>query len=340
MSLELLDYPGVNSAGVAIRNDRKVMLVTVDDITADAVSVIPESFDGYPVVVEERERGEPHFIDPGGPITVLGSGGTRGFVMTDGTDIFLTGNAHVLVDSGTLGFFPDNPQDEFATATVKGVVPLNDGTTLDFGWIRSHVPLEPSVKGIGNVQSGWKGASFLQPVIKSGDRTGVTQGRVTQPSASVELTNGVRYTDIAVANYHADGGDSGSPVLARTGEPYAPLGLHFGGNDQLSYFCKLSNVESETGLTVVSDYDAQVLQCGTNGGSVGPGLELGIKADVWTTSTEGSHTASFYVDGVKFDEVSFDAIGDATRVRSRLIPHGELLGEGIQGPVPVEINVD
>ena len=92
-------------------------------------------------------------------------------------------------------------------------------------------------------------------IIKSGRTTGVTQGKVTQVDATLQILYGNNiavFEDQAVSNVPCGGGDSGSIVLADD-ESGDAVGLLFAGTQdgKTMIMCRIQNVMDLLGVEIV-----------------------------------------------------------------------------------------
>ncbi|MFB9804975.1 S1 family peptidase [Haladaptatus pallidirubidus] len=151
------------------------------------------------------------------------------------------------------------PDDK--TGELLGYVTVEDGAVVDVA-ARSVDPEQDSAE-YHELDDSWPTTVRREEyrsmkgktVTKTGRTTGVTKSQVKATSASVRVRFGDAGTltlrDQCIAGAMSEGGDSGSPVfLDSSGEL---VGLLFAGSARQTIFNKISNVESELGVELLTD---------------------------------------------------------------------------------------
>ena len=88
-------------------------------------------------------------------------------------------------------------------------------------------------------------------VVYSGRTSGIKTATVDKVNVVANMANGMRFTDQFRLNKPAIGGDSGAPVYTQTGNGLLPGGMVFAGNENHAYCNYASNIEAESGLTIL-----------------------------------------------------------------------------------------
>lgn len=278
---QLLEDENVSSVGIGLDdNGNEVMIVGVKTGTSTQF-VLPQSLQSEPVQVEEvgeftpevvastvdpqafdhkgRHRPVPAGVSAGHPQITAG---TVGFVLTDGSQKFTGSNNHVYanVNNASAGdaIYQPGPTDGGTSsdqaATLEGYIQLEDGALVDYAWGSMDVEFENKLADYATPTGSPRRVQVGDVLKKSGRTTGVTEGTVKQVSVTVTVNYGsTSYTlkDQIFADDMSDGGDSGSAALFKSDE--APAGVIFAGNDNTSVLNQAVNVESETGLQIVTE---------------------------------------------------------------------------------------
>lgn len=282
----LLAHDGVTMVGESVENGQRVLVISVRPGSGLGPTGFPETVQGLPVFVEEREAPDriataprdvtQHDIsshrslvrptEPGtsvGPLNIS-SAGTLSFLMTDGDKHYISSNEHVFTAGGvSVGksimqpASPDldlsEPGDWIIGAYDDRIVP-HDGATVDMAWGEVSMEVDHSnvVHGVGRVE-GVRSPSPDDDVVKSGRTTGVTSGTVDQVGVSLEVkSSGVILDDQVITDSDiSDPGDSGAPVLHDDGSNDAACVIWGAGNG-FSAMCDATNWESASGLSIVT----------------------------------------------------------------------------------------
>lgn len=281
LSSELLTKDGVSGIGIGEDEDgNEVVVVNVESGKAHTVA-IPEEYQGEGIEVRETgpfysevaRTGEPQNIDrkskhrpvpcgvSAGHVNI--TAGTAGFIMEDGSgNRYPSSNNHVYADVNEASegdaIVQPGPQDGGTSSdqsgTLAGSIPLENGATVDFAWIDSGVKHTLELAGVGTPKGDIAEVSVGDTLIKSGRTTGVTTGTVEQVSADLNVGYGnttYQIKDSILTSNMSQGGDSGSAVLKENTNQ--PVGVLFAGSSSATLHSKASNVEAESGLTIVTE---------------------------------------------------------------------------------------
>lgn len=365
VKFDLVGLDGVTSAGIGIEDGMETLVVTVFPLNdehrgrvGDFVATVDpvgdfETVGDLPVVIKEdsyqlaaprshapqdhRQRMRPV---PGGvsigtrSIQFAGATGTSAFVMTDGSERYLSSNNHVFTnvsnhdigepvvqpgidDGGSVG--PDT------VGNLAGFVPVEDGVTADFAWASMDVGIDSSAFQLGEIGPSVADPNIGDDIVKSGRTTGVTRGTVSRTGVTIGVAwdnSVVTFTDVIESDMHIMGGDSGSPVFLDDSEPYTPAGLVFAKSNQTgaSVCCLLSNAIQESGLSLVTDSTVTVTDCSPSTETLLPGQSMTVSATIDAPSPTDA-TVEFSINGTVMDTQSVTAPVSTT---SRDIEHGEL----------------
>lgn len=265
------EIPDGKLARERIDDDTKV--VEVNDITAHGVRAQLES---------PRRRYRP--VRPGvSEMNASGGAATAGFMarVTDPSaaeiglnaeqgDVVRVSNQHVYgrSENAEVGepIVQPSPIDGDSNGTVGEYIGgslLEDGSPADAA-VRSVSKSERRSQraymphGIGPMKTGNGSVLRGDSVQKTGRTTGLTDGRVTATSATVDVSYGdahekVRRRDVLVTTATSKGGDSGAPLLTKpeSGRP-ALIGHVFSGSDRVSIADKLENIEEQLGVSALA----------------------------------------------------------------------------------------
>lgn len=262
--------PGVVSVGEAIRDGRRVAVMTLEHGTDPATVSVPDTLEGHPVVIDysdpitpdvDIDNGRSGIVRPVRPGAETAAGasmykGTMGPLMVadDGT-YYLTSNAHVWSEHASLGTSVTQPQWFGDVDPRVKVGTLEDGAYGSGEAADAAIAVSDPATGVSTqiydtsvTQSGSRSPSVGDMAEKSGITTGVTAGEVTQTGVYVNDAGGL--PDQFFYDAHTDPGDSGSPVYdPETGEV---LGIHWGGTSSGGVASDITNVEEIFGLSVAT----------------------------------------------------------------------------------------
>lgn len=88
------------------------------------------------------------------------------------------------------------------------------------------------------------------PVTMYGSKTGSNWGSITNSSMSLPTESGVYLSDVAMASYYSEGGDSGAPIVySQNGINYV-VGIHHGKYGGEPIVIKESNIRSQLGAII------------------------------------------------------------------------------------------
>lgn len=280
LSTELMDQDNVAGVGIGEDDDgNKVVVVNVNEGEADSVDIPEEHEDD----VEVRETGpfyaeivrskEPEEIDrtgkhrpvPGGVSVghVDVTAGTAGFIVEDDDGNQYAGsNNHVYADTNNAsegdtiiqpGSVDGGSGSSDKSGELAGYVPLEDGVTVDFAWATQIAEYELNIAELGTPDGSPVDPAIGDNLIKSGRTTGITEASVEQIGVNVTVNYGdatYQINDCIITGDMSDGGDSGSATLMK--DSMEPVGVLFAGSNTATVHNKATNVESETGLTIVT----------------------------------------------------------------------------------------
>lgn len=267
----LESYPRVHSVGESERNGDPIVVLSVPHGTTAAT--LPETVEGYPVEVVEREPETRHSgfearhrpVQPGietANTDIPGGNGSIGYVMRDGNDYYITSNYHVWdSDDGQIG-------DRIVQPGVNKTTPAEDTIAhfagskyfhqadVDLAWARLSAGVSARINlfEIGARPKGKRDPTVGWPTVKSGQRTGVTTGEIVETGVSLRASpNAVAHNQFRCTPM-SNHGDSGSPIMTNDGNNDA-LGLIWGGGSETTLCCPIDAVESASGLTLVTADD-------------------------------------------------------------------------------------
>ena len=279
---EMLDKPGVAGIGVALNKQGKPVIEIFKE--KNDVPDLPATLEDVPVesittgLIQPRSLPTDRFPRPV-PIGVSGglSGvatGTMGARVTDGTNVYVLSNNHVLagVNTASIGdpiIQPgdvdggSDPGDRIATLAAYQTIDFNGGTnTMD-----AAIALTTTANmGVATPADGYGAPSALttpafigQAVLKYGRTTGLQLGSVTTTDVSVDVCY-IAFGDFCLQQARFAGqfsispgpfsapGDSGSLIVSQSGNQ--PVGLLFAGGDGLTIATPIDVVLNRFGVTV------------------------------------------------------------------------------------------
>jgi hypothetical protein len=276
----LLDKKNVHAVGIGLDDDgNEAVIITVEEGTAESLSLPQELENTNTRVVEgeeftievvsqiaepqagRKEKNRPVVSGVSvGHVDV--TAGTVSYVLTDGSTQYTASNNHVYanINKGEEGDTIIQPGSadggtvDDQSATLAGYVPVEDGTTVDVAWASQEVEHTNELVTVGMPRGEPERPEVGDVVVKSGRTTGVTTGEVRQVSVSVDVNFGdagvITMKDQFITTDMSDPGDSGSAVLFE--ETHLPAGLLFAGSSRATVMNYATNVESETGLEIVT----------------------------------------------------------------------------------------
>lgn len=83
-----------------------------------------------------------------------------------------------------------------------------------------------------------------------GSKTGATWGSITNSSMSFTAENGAYLSDVAMASYYSEGGDSGAPIVYNQNGINYVVGIHHGKYGGEPIVIKESNIRSQLGAVI------------------------------------------------------------------------------------------
>src|SRR5262245_55176204 len=279
---KMLDKPGVAGIGVTLNKQGKPVIEIYKE--RDDVPDLPDSLDGVAVesvttgLIEPRSLPTDHFPRPV-PIGVSGglSGvatGTLGVRVTDGTNVYVLSNNHVLAGVNTANIGDpiiqpgdadggSDPGDRIATLAAYQTIDFNGGTnTMDAAIALSSVTdLGASTPddGYGAPSAVTTPAFIGQAVQKYGRTTGLQLGNVAALDVSVDVCYLLLFNtcfqearfagqiSVSPGPFSAPG-DSGSLIVTQGGNQ--PVALLFAGGDGLTIGTPIDLVLQRFGVTI------------------------------------------------------------------------------------------
>lgn len=228
--------------------------------------LLPDSADAIPSPVDLATVDRRRPVPPGvsiGHVDV--TAGTSGFLATDGSTTYQISNNHVLADlnSGSAGdaILQPGPADggttNDAVGSLAGYVDLDlggSGNPVDVAWYEPSVDLDPVVNNVGEPTNHVTEPELGDEVTFSGRTSGLSTALVDKAhvAINVELEGGTTtFTDQFRIDTPLIGGDSGCPVVVETDDGPVPAGIGFAGSDSRGWCNYITNVEDETGLTIL-----------------------------------------------------------------------------------------
>jgi PKD repeat protein len=260
----IMGIDGVVGTGVALDAAGRPVIRIFTQVPG--VTGIPERLEGVPVSVEvtgmfvARQDPKTRFARPvpigvstGHPEITAGTIGAR---VTDGTEVYILSNNHILANENDAGegdaaLQPGPydggtaPDDIIGWLSAWDTIDFNGGdNTIDAAIARSttaYLGYSTTAAGYGTPSSTTKGVSLGQVVRKYGRTTGLTEGNVSEISVTVDVCyecagamckkckKSARFVDqiaITPGNF-SGGGDSGSLIVDIDNHP---VGLLFAGS--------------------------------------------------------------------------------------------------------------
>lgn len=280
LSAELMNQENVAGVGIGEDDDgNTIVVVNVDDGKADDVTIPDEHEDDVeiretgPFYAEVVKQKQPDAIDrkgkhrpiPGGVSVghVDVTAGTAGYIVEDDDgDQYAGSNNHVYADVNNAsegdtilqpGSIDGGSPSNDKSAELAGYVPIEDGVTIDFAWVTEVAEYQLSIAELGKPAGTPVDPAVGDVLTKSGRTTGVTEGTVDQVGVDVVVnygSNKYQINDCILTGDMSDGGDSGSATLMK--DTMEPVGVLFAGSDSATVHNKATNVESVTGLSIVT----------------------------------------------------------------------------------------
>lgn len=312
----IMSDPNVSSVGIGVDDDGNEVLVIGVKVATQEISV-PEALsdDDYEIqevgeivpevvgthVVPQADRMARHRPVPGGVSAGHESvtAGTVSYILTDGSTEYTASNNHVYsaINQGAEGDpilqpgSADGGTGEDQSAILAGYVPIENGTTLDLAWAAQEVEHTTELLGVGVPTGDPRRVQVGDVLIKSGRTTAVTEGDVLQTNVTVDVNYGdagiITLEDQILTTDMSEPGDSGSAALIK-GEG-VPGGLLFAGSSEVTVLNQAVNIESETGMAIVTDSDG-----GGGDGTPTATVEFNLTAE---SPTEGNVQAAVNGDG-------------------------------------------
>lgn len=303
----LLSVDGVVSVGEALQNGQRVISVGVESeavadrlpATVDGMTVVweiesrpgalsvgtpllPEEGDGLPSPAAAAFGGRQRPVPPGVSISHAQiTAGTSSFLATDGNTTYQLSNNHVLArkneaDVGDPILQPGSrdggSQPDDVVGQLSGYVPwdMDGNNPVDVAWYEPSVDVTPVINRHDAPTIEIADPELGDEVTWVGRTSGVATGIVDKVHAAADIGNGsrVRFVDQFRIDNPLIPGDSGSPLFLDTDDGPVPVGLGFAGSDTHGWANYISNVESETGLSILPVPDQG--NGGGNGGGDGP----------------------------------------------------------------------
>lgn len=294
----LMTRPGVVGTAVGLDSQGRpsVKIFVVDS----GVEGLPSDLDGIPVAVEvtglfvaradrtARARPAPIGFSVGHPDITAGTLGAR---VTNGTDVFILSNNHVLanINKASLGdptLQPgaydggSNPEDVIGTLFDYEPIDFDGGTNVMDAAIsvvdgNDVSGSTPSDEGYGAPGTTVTEAALAMPVQKYGRTTGHTRGEVAEINVTVTVCYESRgpfmcktaatFTDqisITPGDF-SDGGDSGSLIVTDDVDNN-PVGLLFAGSSTRTIASPIKPVLDRFGVTIDPTVPDGETSTGTN----------------------------------------------------------------------------
>ena len=290
---------------------------------------------------ERCSRPVPIGVSVGHPAITAGTIGAR---VTDGTDVFVLSNNHVLADQNDAtigdaaiqpGTFDGGSALDDTIGTLEDFEPIvfDDTTannTMDAAIALSSVAElgnSTLTDGYGTPSNSPVHASLGLPVQKNGRTTGWTLGEISEINVTVNICYEGQVTCTKVARFvdqlaitpgaFSAGGDSGSLIVTQSGN--RPVGLLFAGSSARTLANRIQPVLTRFGVTIDgNDPPAAGAVSGTITDSVtGSPIEgAGVSADTGestTTDVDGVYTLTDVPVGDR--DITASASGYALQIK-------------------------
>ena len=346
----LLIRSGVVGVGVGV-NDAGEPVVRVL-VVHDRVAGVPQQVDGVPVetvvtgLITARCGSTTDDCDPAPLGVSIGhpgiTAGTLGALVTDGTNVFILSNNHVLANSNKAaigdsalqpGPFDGGTDPGDSIGTLHQFVPLNFNSgansvdaaiALTNESVTTNGTLSSLPGSYGTPTTTPIGATVNMPVQKCGRTTGCTQGTVTEISLDVSVcyetagpfrckTSALFENQIAISDgSFSAGGDSGSLIVDTAGDP-DPVGLLFAGSSTRTIANHIGDVLGSLNVTMydgnLAANTAPTITSTPNTGPVNEGTNYSY--DVDATDTE-SHAITYQLQSAPGAMTISDTTGTIT----------------------------
>lgn len=267
-------HPDVMSVGEGTGDSGPEVVVMIERTSDMDESAIPNTIEGYHVRVERSPRITPHGhhrskvrpIAPGASVsnvdTDKGGNGTMGWLLTDGSDVYVSSNHHVLAAGGAeagdriiVPGVSDGGLDDVEGSHVADYADETyfSETEADLAWgtLRDGVGADPVPLHLPE-PAGKSDPEVGDTIHKTGRTTGTVTATVEQVNVSVSFPDSdVIATNQAVSTAYGDPGDSGSPLMAERDGTYYATGMHWGGSGEKDLFMPISAVEDASGMSVI-----------------------------------------------------------------------------------------
>ena len=172
------------------------------------------------------------------------SSGNKGFVMS----------GHAAIDAGGIG--TDIYQPSTSSGRIVGQVDYYNYVFADAAWVEANNVVDDIYYAdtdiTRDVRSGFIDPSVGDTVYKSGIKTKLTSGTVTQRYVTHTTALGPLYYQF-VADYDSDSGDSGAPVFKKYGSTQVKLvGIHRASAGNYVRFSPISGIMADLDVTPLS----------------------------------------------------------------------------------------
>ncbi len=325
-------HPGVVGVGVGVNAEGEPVVRIL--LERGGITGLPDVVDSVPVetvvsgLIQARCDTTTHDCHPAPLGVSIGhpdvTAGTLGALVTDGTNVFVLSNNHVLANvnraslgDGVLqpGTFDGGTDPADRIGTLAAFVPLTFGggsnsvdaaIALTSADLVSNATLSSLADDYGTPTSTLLPATVGMPVQKCGRTTGCTQGVITEVMLDVSVCyetagpfrckTSALFTDqigIGGGSFSA-GGDSGSLIVDTDGDP-DPVGLLFAGSSTRTIANHMSDVLSSLGVSMyqgtVAPNTAPEITSTPPLGSVAEGVAYSY--DVVATDADATDTITY-----------------------------------------------